>query len=509
MDRLSSGTSLDRQAGAANESRAWGPLAQARAGMVLLNESWQITEISAEALRLLHCGLPFLSGADFWDSVPQDIAEQYQSATEKALAAGAQHAFVAHHEFEASWLEYTFRRCPAGYSVSLRDVASTQTLQQLLDDSERYHHMIFEANPNAMWIFDVASRVILAANRAAVDFYGISRKRFLGLSLGSLFPDGDGRALLSSLATGQTPGDVAFKPQLCKQQKMDGQQVLVELACSRISWNDQQAVLVSLADVSDRHLADRALRRENAGLELENARLQGELKNTRRDLAAFTYALSNDLQDPLHSANGFAAMLAEKYFAVLDEPGRHYVKRIQASTRQLAKLVDDLRTLVQLPALSGTLESVDVVRVCRVLINEYRKRDPSRVVTVEMDGTLELMADKPLLITALACLLENAWKFTSKKPEAWIKVALLPGKSAGERVLAVSDNGTGFDAAYADKLFKVFQRLHSSADFPGSGLGLAIVQRVAERHGGRAWGETEPHGASFFIAFPQAQPGLP
>ncbi|HAL39150.1 MAG TPA: PAS domain-containing sensor histidine kinase, partial [Polaromonas sp.] len=102
------------------------------------------------------------------------------------------------------------------------------------------------------------------------------------------------------------------------------------------------------------------------------------------------------------------------------------------------------------------------------------------------------------------CLLENAWKFTSKKTEAWIKVALLPGKTPGELVLQVTDNGAGFDAAYSAKLFTAFQRLHSSADFSGNGLGLAIVKRVAARHGGHVWAETsEQAGASFFMAFPQ------
>jgi len=155
-------------------------------------------------------------------------------------------------------------------------------------------------------------------------------------------------------------------------------------------------VLVSLADVTDRHLADRALRRENAEFEEEVARLQGELKATSRDLAAFTYALSNDLQGPLHAVNGFASMLAEKYSVVLDEAGRHYIDRIQASTRQLAKLVADLRILVQLPKLSGHPEKINLEGVSSVLIDDLHKRDPLRVVTVEMDLSVTLWADRGL-----------------------------------------------------------------------------------------------------------------
>jgi light-regulated signal transduction histidine kinase (bacteriophytochrome) len=324
------------------------------------------------------------------------------------------------------------------------------------------------------------------------------------LSLGALFPDGEGAALLNSLGSSQEGRDLQPELRLCKQRKMDGQLVLVELAWGRFNWQGHQAVLVSLADVTERHLADSALRRGNAVLEEELARQQSELNNTQRDLTAFMQAMSSDLQDSLHVANGFAARLAEKYSAVLDEQGRHYVSRIQASTRQLAGLIDDLRTLVQLPQQAGNIENIDLVPMCNAIIADLRKRDPGRVVMFEVETTLPLAGDERLMVTALACLLENAWKFTSKKTEAWIKVALLPGKTPGELVLRVTDNGAGFDAAYSAKLFTAFQRLHSSADFSGNGLGLAIVKRVAARHGGHVWAETtEQAGASFFMALPQ------
>ena len=485
------------------QADAFGPSALPKDGIVLLNGQGLITEINERARRLLRCKLPSLDRLDFWDVVPEDIADQYQSATEKELTSDGQHAFVAHNKFEGSWVEYTFRQHPGGCVVNLRDVASNQKLQGFLEDSERSNQLIFEVNPNVMWIFDVVSLHIIAVNSAAVRFYGIPRKKFLTLHLDALFPDGESNALLAALIPNQSAGNVHYDPQLCKQQKMDGQLVLVELAGARINWNDQQAVLVSLADVSERHFADRALRQENTELEKQLSKLQNELEITTRDMSSFTYALSNDLQVPLHSANGFATILNDRYSAALDEQGRHYVNRIQASIRQLAKLVDDLRILVQLPLLGEVEEKIDLALACSGVIENLRRRDPGRVVTFEMDAGLVLSADKHLLITALSCLLENAWKFTSKKSESWIKVGLHSGKSSNEIVLEVSDNGSGFDVAYIDKLFKVFQRLHSSADFVGNGLGLAIVKRVADRHGGRVWAKTNETGASFFISFPQ------
>ncbi len=481
---------------------ALGALDLSSEGIALLSEKGKITEINAQALRLLRCTLPESAGREFWDAVPEQVSDKHQASTGKALESSAQHVFLAHNKFEDNWLEYTFRHLSPGYVVNIRDVTAGQKLSLALEVSERHNKLIFEVNPNPMWVFDVASLCILAVNRAAVNFYGIARSTLLGLELGALFPDGEGASILRAIRAG---GSSQWVPQLCKQKKKDGQLALVELACGRISWNGQGAVLVSVADVTERHLADRTLRRESAELEVALSNVQAELADATRDLTAFTYGLSNDLQGPLHAVNGFAAILTERYAAVLDEPGRHYVSRIQASTRQLAKLVDDLRTLVQLPQLSGLVETMDVAVLCGTLVDELRASEPGRVVAVEAEAGLMLTADRRLLVTALGCLLENAWKFTSKKPEGWIRVALLPGKTPGEKVLQVSDNGTGFDAAYASKIFTPFQRLHSSADFSGNGLGLAIVKRVAERHGGHVWAETGPTGASFFMSFPQHQ----
>jgi signal transduction histidine kinase len=484
----------------------WGPLDLANEGIVLLNERGQFVDCNAQALRQLNCTSAALAGRDFWELVPREVGEKYQRATEVAMASSDSHAFIAHHKFEDSWLEYSVRRHRLGYVVNLKDVSQTLKLQGLLEASERYNQLIFEGNPNPMWIFDLRSLRILAVNDAAVEFYGIQHKAFMALSLGALFPDGEGAALLSALAIAQADNS-SIAPQLCKQRKMDGQLVLVELVFGRILWKARQVVLVSLVDMTARHLADRALRRENSELELDVARLQERLKDTNSNFQALSYGLSNELQGPLHAVDGFAAMLADKYSAVLDSTGRHYVERIHASAHQLAKLVDDLRTLVQLPALTERLEELDLVPACVAIIDDLRRRHPERIVTVEMASSLRLVGDRTLLLTALACLLENAWKFSAKRPQGWIKVALQAGPTPGELVLQVCDNGAGFDAAYRDKLFTAFLRLHSSADFPGNGLGLAIVRRVAQRHGGRVWAETDTTGASFFMAIPQAPLG--
>ena len=471
-------------------------------GIVLLDSAGQINVINALACRLLNCESVDAVGRDFWDVVAPSVAEAHQLASVHAVEQLKMHSFLAHRAFEGDWLEYTFTPYADGYVVNLKDVTSVHGLQLLLTESESTNRLLFKANPNAMWIFDTATHHILAVNRAAVDFYGIAKSTFLALKMGALFPDGSGAALFSSV---RHAGAANVAMQICRQVKGDGEVVLVELACSHISWQDHPAMLVTIADVAERHLSDRALRRENTELELALASQSESLKNARRDVSAFTYALSHDLQVPLHAANGFAALLGEKYGALLDDAGRRYISRIQASTQLMAQLVDDLRTLVQLPQVSGPLEKLDVTSLSTAIMNKLRARHPSRAVTFEVDAGGGFFADKPLLVIALTCLLENAWKFTAKRSDAWIKVAVMSGDATGELVLQVSDNGAGFDTTYTDKLFTPFQRLHSSADYPGSGLGLVTVKRIAESHGGRVCAASTPAGASFAMAWPQAR----
>jgi light-regulated signal transduction histidine kinase (bacteriophytochrome) len=146
----------------------------------------------------------------------------------------------------------------------------------------------------------------------------------------------------------------------------------------------------------------------------------------------------------------------------------------------------------------------DVGQACLSIVEVLRKRDPVRRVELELEPGMRLQADPELMTTALTAMIDNAWKFTSRKEQGWIKVGLALSKNADEKVLFVSDNGAGYDPAYASKLFTAFQRLHSSADFPGAGLGLVMVQRVALRHGGQVWSEsTGTSGATFYLSLPQ------
>lgn len=469
-------------------------------GIVLLDSQDQVVAFNSAAHALTHSALADMRGADFWDVIPEDVAESHRSATEEALAENGTHQFVARHPFEDQWVEYGLRRHLDGLLVALRDVSATHRTSRQLRDSESCNQALFDVHPQAMWLVDTGSGHVLAANKAAAALYGVAQDALAALFAVELFPDGEGAALLASLPV----GDFHQEMRLCTQKKASGERMLVELACSSVQWQLRPAVMVAVVDVGARHLADAHLQRLNDELEERIEQCTGELQRSRSELDVFTSAMLHDLKAPLHVIHGFASTLADRYGPTFDTQGRHYLARIQASTHQLARLMDDVRTFTYLAHMVMVPELIDLAPVCQRLMDDLCRRQPGRQLVLEMEPSLPLVCDKKMLVTALACLLDNAWKFTSKKEQSWIKVDLKADPASGDLVLQVSDNGVGFDAAYTDKLFTAFQRLHSSADFPGSGLGLAIVRRVAHLHGGRAWAvSADQGGASFFMSLPQ------
>lgn len=469
-------------------------------GLLLLDEQGLISGYNASAQAMMHSALADPTGVDFWDALPEQVADQHRSVADQVMQTAGEHRFVAHFAFEDQWVSFVLRRHAAGMLVNLSDASDTHKALQRLRDSELGNQALFDANPQALWLFDPESRCILAANQAAGTLYGANPLSLVSRPVESLFPEAGGAELMDSLP------NTGFQQtmRLCAQQRINGGQVLVELACSSVRWKETTAVLVNVLDVGARQLADEKLRQRNLRLEENLKQCMGDLQRSRRELESFTYAILHDLKAPLHVVSGFTKTLTERYASLLDAQGRHYLERIAASTHQLAKLIDDLRTLTALPAMAMIPEALDLAPACRRLMDELQKREPNRQVTLEIDERLLLVGDKQLLVTALDCLIDNAWKFTNRTEQGWIKVGMLPGKAPGDRVLFVSDNGAGFDGNYADKLFTAFQRLHSSAEFPGSGLGLSIVKRIAERHGGAVWASTAAQaGSSFFMSLPQ------
>lgn len=206
--------------------------------------------------------------------------------------------------------------------------------------------------------------------------------------------------------------------------------------------------------------------------------------------------MSHDLRAPLRGISGFSQALQEEYGDTLDETGRHYLSRVRAGSQHMAQLIEDLPNLSRVTRSEIHRVRVDLTALARTVAEELKVRQPDRRVTFDIAEDLVVQGDPGLLRAMLENLFSNSWKFTRKHAVARIELGVTARD--GERAYFVRDDGAGFDMAYAGKLFRPFQRLHTVEDFEGTGIGLATVQRIVLRHGGRVWGEGAVEGGDTF-----------
>jgi signal transduction histidine kinase len=245
-------------------------------------------------------------------------------------------------------------------------------------------------------------------------------------------------------------------------------------------------------------------RRMKAELERLVAERTAQLETSNKELESFSYSISHDLRSPLRAIDGFSRILTEDYGDRLDDEGRRLLGVVRDNGRKMGELVDDLLGFSRLSREPLSTAAIDMKRLVGEVLGELQVsgEKPPRLV---LGALPPARGDATLLKQVWANLLGNATKFSGRREQPVVEVS---GHEDGtESVYCVKDNGAGFDMRYYDKLFGVFQRLHSEAEFSGSGVGLAIVQRIVTRHGGRVWAEGKvDEGAAFYFSLPKESP---
>jgi signal transduction histidine kinase len=276
-----------------------------------------------------------------------------------------------------------------------------------------------------------------------------------------------------------------------------------ELGALTDAFNQMLGRIEDQKDELQRYASDLERRVEERTHELQERneslrRNAAELLAANSELDAFAYSVSHDLRAPLRSIDGFSQILLEDYATQLDEAGRESLHRVRAASQRMGTLIDDLLKLARVTRAEIRTEDVDLSGMARDIAAELEGATPERKVDFAIAPGLKARGDTRLLRVVLDNLLRNSWKYTAKQPAP--RVEFRSADANGGQAFMVRDNGAGFDMKYADKLFGVFQRLHSAADFEGTGIGLATVRRIINRHGGRIWAEgAVDQGATFYF----------
>ena len=264
----------------------------------------------------------------------------------------------------------------------------------------------------------------------------------------------------------------------------------------------------------NRNIREQLLQKElevaaaNAARQLAEAQstFAEELKLKNKELEAFSYSVSHDLRAPLRAISGFSRILAEDHQDSLDAGAKQLLQRVRDAASRMERLVEDLLKLARTSRHVLARETVDLSGLARDIVSQLQASEPGRKASFLIAPNLVAEADRGLLRIVLENLLGNAWKFTSKRPDANIELGAQG--QANQTIYFVRDNGAGFDMKNAGKLFGAFQRLHYESEYPGTGIGLATVQQIIHRHGGRVWAESETgQGAIFYFDLERATDG--
>jgi len=401
-----------------------------------------------------------------------------------------------------------------GLSSIARDITEWKLTEQEVAESRARLSNIINSAMDAIIIVDAEQQIRLF-NAAAEKMFRCSREEAIGQPLGRFIPERlrhvhheHVQRFGSTGATGRAMGHL----QPLSGLRTDGEEFPIEASISQTEFNGQKIYTVILRDITARQHAERLLERQTAmlreqteqirrmNLELEErvAQRTAELTGANQELEAFTYSVAHDLRAPLRHIDAFSKILREEYAAVLPPECERYLQSIRNSSQHMSRLVDDLLNLARVGRQELKREPTSLDRLVAEVMTEFKDEIKGRQIEWKIQPLPTIECDPGLMRLFFVNLLSNALKYTRPRPIAEIEIGSMEVKAT--KVVYVRDNGVGFNMKYADKLFRVFQRLHRADDFEGTGVGLATVERIVQRHGGRVWAEAAvDKGATFYL----------
>lgn len=380
-------------------------------------------------------------------------------------------------------------------SMIIRDITTRKEAERALKDSEERYKTLLELSPVGIAV--LTDQVISYINPAGTRLLGASDTRQLVnksiKDIANIDPFGD------PVGDCLNRKDIAM-PLEWVMNRIDSSHLVAEVMISPLEIQGKASCQMIFSDVTERIKARQEILRMNAELEQRIEERTAQLTAVNKDLESFAYSVSHDLRAPVRGLNGLTQLLIEKS-SNLDDESKRLCNRIMANSQKMGKLIEDLLKFSRASTTEIRKVNVDMNKIVNNALREVADKETLSRFSITVHNLPEVKGDGQLLEQVWINLLSNAIKFSSKKEEPMIEIS---GYKEGRKcTFIIKDNGAGFNMAYANKLFNVFQRLHSEQEFQGTGAGLAIVQRIILKHGGNIWAESEEEmGATFYFSLP-------
>ncbi len=380
----------------------------------------------------------------------------------------------------------------------VEDITERKKAQEALSQSEERYRAVVEQSAEGLYLVDGDTKRILETNPALQNMLGYAADELRGMELHEIVGH-DREGVYANVERTLREGWRFIRER--RFRRKDGSVVEVEIAASTINYGGKKVICAAIRDITERKRTEEKIRRLNEQLEQRVRQRTAQLEEANRELESFSYSVSHDLRAPIRHIGGFAQMLKQRAESSLDETSLRYLNTIVQSTDRAGTLIDDLLSFSRMTRAEMRPSVVDMNRFLREVLSDLSFETNGRDIDWRIRELSEVRGDPSMLRLVLQNLLSNALKYTRPRDQAVIEVGSTEGE--GEVVFCVRDNGVGFDEAYADKLFGVFQRLHGVDEFEGTGIGLATVARIVRRHGGRVWAEGRVgEGATFYFSLP-------
>lgn len=383
-----------------------------------------------------------------------------------------------------------------GFGIDITELLETQ---EKLRENEKQLRLVMESSHDAIFALDENEQVIFF-NSSCKNIFEWENDEIQGRRFDELLVPVGGEKLSKLIDSKTADYSKRFFELGLKTKR--GKKLVIELNIISVLTESNQSIFICFGrDITDQKIAERKIKELNNNLELKVQERTRELQIANKEMELFSYSVSHDLKSPLRAITGYANILEEDYNTNLDSEGQHFLSEVIRNANRMSHLIDSLLSFSRLGKKEVRKINFDLDELVKSVIHDLTPfENPHSSISMEPLGSA--YADPDLIRQVFSNLIGNALKYSSKKEIPLIQISASEGEL--ETTIKIADNGAGFNMDYYDKLFGVFQRLHSDKEFQGTGVGLALTQKIITKHGGRIWANSEQHvGSVFFFTLPK------